>query len=329
MDKFFYVTDGLNKIGPYTKDEVLRMLFSAHISLTDSILDTRDNMLVPLLQHEDFGGAGNVNATMNKQPIAPNPVAQKIDFSSLRNDLPKTAMELRKERKEKALASGLAPAAPKAAPAAPAPVAEPEPTRVIAPVLGDDATSITQITSTTRVINSNNNLNFFLKLNDKEYGPFKFLVLLSLYKANKIGLDSSIKTDLDKSYRKLSDFLPAELQKSIHVTPIMNTNVVPKNFWKRKNVRLDYEEMVILANDTYSLVAKSIDLSADGIAVVWVYDIPLNEKFKLTLFDPAKNVVQLSGTLTRKEAIPNSDGFPLFKAVFIFDQKLDIKNFIA
>ena len=331
MDKFFYVSDGLNKIGPYSKDEVLRMLFSAQISLTDYILDTRDNIFCPLLQHEDFGGAGNVNSTVNKQPISQNAMAKNIDFSSLRNDLPKSAMDLRRERKAAAPAA----AAPAAAPApvakaaAPEPAVNSEPTMVLAPVLGEDLTTFTQITSTTRVISNNNNLNFYLKLKDKEYGPFKFLVLLSLYKGNKIGLDSAIKAEQDKGYRKLSDFLPAELQKSIHMTPIMNANVIPKNFWKRKNLRLDYEEMVIIANETYSLVAKSIDLSTDGIAVFWVYDIPLNEKFTMTLFDPAKNVVQVTGTLMRKEAIPNVDGFPIFKAVFIFDQKLDIKSFIA
>ena len=328
MDKFFYVSDGLNKIGPYTKDEVLRMLFSAQISLTDFILDTRDNIFCPLLQHEDFGGAGNVNSTVNKQPISQNAAAKKIDFSSLRNDLPKNAMELRKERKARQSAEPPTPAPAYIAPAAEAAINS-EPTKVIAPPPAEDPTSFTQITSTTRVINNNNNLNFYLKLKDKEYGPFKFLVLLSLYKGSKIGLDSAIKTDQDKSYRKLSDFLPSELQKSIHMTPVMNSEVVPKNFWKRKNLRLDYEEMVIIANETYSLVAKSIDLSSDGMAVFWVYDIPLNEKFTLTLFDPAKNVVQVTGTLTRSQAVPNTEGYPLFKAVFIFDQKLDIKSFIA
>ena len=316
MDKFFYVTDGTNKIGPYSKDEILQMLFSAHISLTDSILDTRDNILSPLLQHEDFGGAGNVNATVNKGPISQSVMAKRIDFSSLKTNLTKTPEELRKERKLKR-------------PVNPDAGTEPTTTRAMPPVLGDDPTSITQITSTTRVINSNNNLNFYLRLKEKEYGPFKFLILLSLYKENKINLDSQIKTEHDKAYKKLSDFLPAELQKSIHMTPIMNSSVVPKNFWKRKNLRVDYEEMVIIANENYSLVAKSIDLSADGIAVFWVYDIPLNEKFTLTLFDVAKNLIQISGTLTRKEAIPNNDNFPLFKAVFIFSEKLDIKNFIA
>ena len=314
MDKFFYVTDGTNKIGPYSKDEILQMLFSAHISLTDSILDTRDNILSPLLQHEDFGGAGNVNATVNKQPISQNVIAKRIDFSSLKTTLPKTSMDVRKERKLKRQT-------PEGT--------EKEPTQAVPPVLGDDPTAITQITSTTRVINANTNLNFFLKLGEKEYGPFKFLILLSLFKENKITLDSAIKTANDTSYRKLADFLPAELQKSIHMTPIMNANVVPKNFWKRKNLRLDYEEMVIITNESYSLVAKSIDLSAEGIAVFWVYDIPVNEKFTLTLFDKAKNLVQVPGTLVRKEAIPNNDNFPLYKAVFIFSEKLDIKNFIA
>ena len=183
MDKFFYVTDGLNKIGPYSRDEVLQMLFSAHISLTDSILDTRDNMLCPLLQHEDFGGAGNVNATMNRQPISTNAVANKIDFSSLRNEMPKTATDLRRERKERQMqGSAMNPAVAKAQPE--------EKTQLMRPTPANDATSITQITTTTRVINSNNNLNFYLKLKDQEYGPFKFLVLLSLYKGNKIGLDT-------------------------------------------------------------------------------------------------------------------------------------------
>lgn len=331
MDKFFYVIDGLNKIGPYSKDEILQMLFSAHISLTDSILDTRDYILSPLLQHEDFGGSGGVNATMNKQTLSPNPVAKRIDFSSLRADLPKKSLDARKERKlarqmreNEITSGGQAPAPAVSA----SPQVVPESTKAMPPVFGDDPTTITQITTTTKVINSNSNLNFYLKLRDKEYGPFKFLILLSLYKENKITLDSAIKTETEKSYRKLSDYLPAELQKSIHMTPIMNSNVVPKNFWKRKNFRLDYEEMVIISNETYSLVAKSIDLSIDGIAVFWVYDIPLNEKFSLTLFDNSKNLVQINGTLVRKEAIENTDNFPLFKAVFLFDQKIDIKSFI-
>lgn len=311
MEKFFYVFDGLNKIGPYSKDEILKMLFSAHISLTDSVFDTRDNVLSPLLQHEDFGGSGAViNSSVNARISGDGMAAPKVDFSGLHTDPLKTNKSTTTKPNVKAPTTGTTPAASM-------------------PTSNQATSNSAQINTTTKLMNANNNLNFYVNLNNKEYGPFKFLILLSLYKQNKINLTSPVKVQDSATWGKLSDFIPVDVQKSVHMTPIIGSNVLPKNFWKRKNLRLDYEEMVILTNETYSLVAKSIDLSVEGMAVVWIYDIPLNQEFHISLFDSHKNLTQIKGKLVRRESIPNNDNYPLYKAVFIFSEKLEIKNFIS
>ena len=311
MEKCFFVTDGLNRIGPFDKDEILKMLFAAQISLTDSILDSRDNILLPVLQHMDFGGDGNFNSSVNKQPIIANSIAKTIDFSTLRATPLNSGKSPNSEKKINKT--------------------DPDKTSTSANARGveNKQSGLMQTTPTTQFVNTNTNMNFYLKLNKKEYGPFRFLILLSLYQQKKISLESDVRSESDQSWKKLADILPTDLQNSVHMMPIMNSNVLPKNFWKRKNLRLDFEEMVIIANDTYSLVGRSIDLSTDGMAIVWVYDVPLEQEFLITLFDLKRNLVQIKGKLTRKESIPNSDKFPIFKAVFMFLEKLEIKNFIS
>ena len=45
----------------------------------------------------------------------------------------------------------------------------------------------------------------------------------------------------------------------------------------------------LLNNEKYSLVGRSIDLSVEGISLIWVHDLPLNEKFEISTFR-VKNV---------------------------------------
>lgn len=364
--KPFYITDGLNKIGPFSKDEVMQMLYSSHISITDFIVDTRDNRTCPLLQHEDFGGAGETHAITASKGIAglsPQSLESKFGFGDLRKQVHKD-----REDKKNAFRRGLAPASshlsnviqqrpdlaakptppPSAKPAAGPQRASPPPppvTRVesVATTKGvsEDTTtkSVTLTKSMTltvkidesrssNTIKSNTSFNFFLKVKDKEFGPLKFLILLSLLKQNKISLDSLVRSEAEPKWKKLSEFVPEELQKTIHLQAVTSDNVLPKSLWKRKNVRVDYEEMVVCNNDHYSLVGKSLDLSAEGMAVIWVYDVPIDEDFELNFFDLEKNLVTVAARLVRREEIRSGD-VQLYKAVFIFKQKINIKNFIG
>lgn len=362
MEKPFYVTDGMNKIGPFSKDEVLHMLYSAHISLLDYIVDSRDGRMCPLLQHEDFGGDGGTHSLSGKGGIAgltPEDLNTKFGFGDLRSRTHKDREEKKKEKMRlEAMGSHLrkvidakpeldakeeqapppvsviptaydkakAPTGPSATAKAASPQAPPPPPNL------DETVTVANVDvdeeTTTTILNSNNSMNFFLKVKGKEYGPLKFLILLSLLKQGKLNADASTRSESEKDFRKLSDYLPKELQRTIQVTPMMSAGVLPKNLWKRKNVRVDYEEMVLINNPRYSLVGKSIDLSAEGIAVIWVYDVPVNEEFNLSLFDLDKNVVTITGRLMRKEPLPNDNGIQFYKAVFLFREKIQIKNFI-
>ena len=387
MDKPFYVTDGMNKIGPFSKDEVLHMLYNAHISIMDYIVDSRDNRMCPLLQHEDFGGDGSSHSLIGTSGIAgltPKSLSNKYGFNELRQkthrDRDEKINEKRSRRpKPESHLKEVIDAKPELAVnsvqvAKPQPVNTPatapnktsspnpsssqqnksvsssapsyqddEPTQPRGPndhfnYMNTSAHSNTQSKminldideqTTTTTLKSNNSVNFYLKVKDKEYGPLKFLILLSLLKQNKLTGDALTRSDSEKDYRKLSDYLPKEIQKTIHITPIASTNVLPKSQWKRKNVRIDYEEMVLFNNSRHSLVGKSVDLSAEGIAIIWVYDIPVNEEFDISLFDIEKNMFTVRGRLTRKEPIDNEHGIPFYKAVFIFKEKIPIKNFIG
>lgn len=364
--KPFYITDGLNKIGPFSKDEVMQMLYSSHISITDFIVDTRDNRTCPLLQHEDFGGAGETHSITSSKGIAglsPQSLESKFGFGDLRKQVHKD-----REDKKNAFRKGLAPAsshlaniiqqrpdlaatkpAPPAKPAAagqrstppPPPATYVEATPVTRQQVSEDTAtkSVTLTKSMTltvkidesrssHTIKSNTSFNFFLKVKDKEFGPLKFLILLSLLKQSKISLDSLVRSEAEPTWKKLSEFVPEELQKTIHLQAVTNDNVLPKSLWKRKNVRVDYEEMVVCNNDHYSLVGKSIDLSAEGMAVIWVYDVPVEEDFELSFFDLEKNLVTVPARLVRREEV-QSDDVQLYKAVFLFKQRINIKNFIG
>lgn len=341
MEKPFYVTDGMNKIGPFSKDEVLHMLYSAHISLLDYIVDSRDGRMCPLLQHEDFGGDGGTHSIARSAGIAglsPEDLNSKFGFRNLRTQTHKEREEKYKERLKRAREESAShlkrviDAKPELAvptgaeetkKTEPAPAEKTVTVTKSAPTLDVDE----EVTTTT--LKSNNSLNFYLKVKNKEYGPLKFLILLSLLKQNKLTPDASTRSETETGWRKLSDYLPKELQQTIHISPMLSAGVLPKNLWKRKNVRVDYEEIVLINNSRYSLVGKTIDLSAEGLAVLWVYDIPVNEEFELSLFDLDKNVVNINARLSRKEPISSENGITFFKAVFLFKERIQLKNFIA
>jgi hypothetical protein len=76
------------------------------------------------------------------------------------------------------------------------------------------------------------------------------------------------------------------------------------------------------------LLGRSIDLSAGGISIIWVYDLPLNEKFEISLFDLDKNLVKVKASLTRNETSASNSEFKMYKTVFLFNENILLKNFI-
>lgn len=334
MEKHFYVSDGLNKVGPFSKDEVYQMLFNAHISITDFILDSRDNRMCPLLQHEDFGGAGDNRSSGPSAPTASTsttkpPQTDQFGFAALR----KQGKVLRSANAPKERIASPTKAPEKIAATTPV-VKEQEETVLYNTNAGTNTRTLAQIsnlsdlTKISNTFKNNNSLNFYVKTKDKEFGPLKFLVLLSLLKQNKLKTDIPTRTENEKEYKNLSHFLPKELLQTINVTPIFSPSVLPKNQWLRKNVRIDYDDIVLLNNKDYSLVGRSIDLSSGGISIIWFYDFPLNEKFEICLFDPDKNLVKVEGYLARKETLPSNSDLTLYKAVFLFNENIQIKTFI-
>ena len=323
VEKHFYVSDGMNKVGPFSKDEVYQMLFNAHISITDFILDSRDNRMCPLLQHEDFGGAGDNRSSGSSAPDVQTPQADQFGFAALR----KQGKVLRSANAPK----DRAPAQQNSKPAEIVKAPERKTQEAEKTVLYNTQTGVSnldEIAKASNTLKNNNSLNFYVKTKDKEYGPLKFLVLLSLLKQNKLKSDIPTRTESETQLRPLSHFLPKEILQTIQVTPILNPSVLPKNQWLRKNVRIDYDDIVLLNNKSYSLVGRSLDLSAGGISIIWVYDLPLNEKFEISLFDLDKNLVKIQGYLARKETLPSNGDFTLYKTVFLFNENIQIKNFI-
>ena len=315
------------------------MLFNSHISITDFILDSRDNRTCPLLQHEDFGGAGDTISSRSNSPSNPNTNLEKYGFAELRkksnllrnsND-PAERARIQKELRQNLKSPDHARPAPKITPTqitdedntvfynTSVTSSEPETTQ---------NTNISDILNSSNTLKNNNSKNFYIKSKDKEYGPLKFLVLLSLLKQNKLKPDIKTRTESETEYHDLTHYLPKDILQTIRVAPVVNSNILPKTKWLRKNVRIDYDDIVLLTNESYSLAARSIDLSAGGISVIWVYDIPLNEKFAISLFDIEKNIYTVNGILTRKETLPKNNGYSIFKAIFLFEENIQIKNFI-
>lgn len=341
MSKPFFVTDGTNKIGPLSKEEVMEMLYSARISIMDHILDSRDGRMCLLLQHEDFGGDGVVNlkASANKKGIggeSSKDLTQRFGFDTLLNKVYKEREDREKLRQRIITPKNEKSPEPKidvklkstpinSAPTSGVQSKSQKPPPVPTSRNGADPNENTATTT----LKANNSLSYYLKIKDKEYGPLKFLILLSLLKQNKLTPEALTRIEGETTWKKLSDFLPKDLYKTINLSPIINYGILPKNQWQRKNIRVDYDEMILANNSRFSLVGKSMDLSADGIAIVWVYDVPINEIFEISLFDIEKNMVIVKAKLNRIEAVSENSGVVFYKAVFIFNEKIQIKNFIS
>ena len=54
MNKFFIFSDGLNKFGPFSKEEIEKMMFENKLYLTDMIFDIRTKQWAKILLHPDF-----------------------------------------------------------------------------------------------------------------------------------------------------------------------------------------------------------------------------------------------------------------------------------
>jgi hypothetical protein len=76
------------------------------------------------------------------------------------------------------------------------------------------------------------------------------------------------------------------------------------------------------------LLGRSIDLSAGGISIIWFYDLTLNQKFEISLFDLDKNLVKVKAHITRNEYLASNSEFKMYESVFLFNENIQLKNFI-
>lgn len=301
----YYVSDGINKVGPLSIEEIKKLVFNSQISITDFIFDPRDNKMYPLLQHEAFGGDGNVSigTAEGYSETQAGTRTSSLDFSSLRsgkNILQSPKISSRERRASTAHSNS-------------------------SPEATISGVSTVAVEPQIKIQRSSD---FYVQVNGKEFGPVKFLMLLSLLKQNKIKTDTPARTASHNTWAQLKNYLPAEYNSTINITPLVSNEVLPKTHWKRKNLRIDYDEVVLIRNAKYDVVAKALDLSAEAIAILWVYDIPIGEELELSLFDAEQKLLKITGKISRIEPVANKEEMPLFKAVIVFNEKIAIRNFV-
>lgn len=169
---------------------------------------------------------------------------------------------------------------------------------------------------------------FYVSLNSKEYGPINFLFLLSLVQLKKIELSSKARLENDLSWKRVEDFVNKDFFYDIEFSPLVREEQLPTPRWKRKNIRIDYDEVVLLNNANHTLVAKALDISSEAIALIWVHAVPVKEEFELSLIDREKKIIRVKAILTRKELLSDEGGESVYKAVFTFTERISMKNFI-
>ena len=325
MKKPFYVTDGLNRIGPFSKEEVLTMLYNATISIMDYVIDSRDNRMCPLLQHEDFGGEGEVHGLVGGKGIAgltPKNLSQKFGFAELRqkkNVDRDDRRDAKKKTRPKDGATSHLQEVINAFPELAAKQSDEEKT-VAATGFADEQTATTAIKNSMGTA-------FYVKIKDKEYGPIKYLILLSLLFHNKVDLKAKVRTEGSNDYRELDDFVPDEVEKTMDFEPLFSDELLPRKDWRRKNPRIEFEEIVLINNDDYCFVAKSIDLSNEGISVLCAYEIAEGEAFDISIFDLEKNIQTFKAKSVRNSPM-RAGNIGMFRVAFVFDKKISLKSFI-
>lgn len=308
-EKIFFLSNGINLLGPFTKEELLRMVYNGELKKDARVYDISTSQWCKMENHPKF----------TRKDFEENNLVIFGLHSSNNNE---TGIKIKRPKKLRALTSKSNPASSKPATAAPPTKANAQPPPL---ETGFISTSIVEKQS--------------LLSNEKWYiadgkfllGPYHYLSLIYMLKQGTIPFDQSIRREDQKEFKTIEDILTARELKSLTELDCLKYQVeMPKDLTSRRFERKNVDFYLYFTFNGTQYIVQAYDISAYAIAfVTHEGSFSVREKGECAMIQKDESILAVTGSILRKDEVKSRKiDTKLFKYAFFFDREVQLENVI-
>jgi hypothetical protein len=311
MSKVFLFSDGLNKFGPFSKEEIEQMMFENKLYLTDLIFDTRNKQWTKILLHPDFVNDVEETPEISEgiaglMPDSATPDGEKLKKEGIK-DLAISKMIKAAQKEEIA-----------------------KQTKVFT-ILQDGVTAESDSSG------KKDSLEFedldaekwYIKEGGVILGPYHFLTILTMMRDHSLDDRNYLRKGKNGPWQIATmAFSLSEVANFEAMTPGKTQSLLPPRAWLRKNLRRDFDMLFYVNDGKQEYIVQGFDISEQGISfVTMVPCFALQQRLLVSLVVTIDNIIKVDGEVLRIEKVESKAvDMILTKYALKLDQKIDLSR---
>ena len=311
MNKFFIFSDGLNKFGPFSKEEIEKMMFENKLFLTDMIFDVRNKQWSKILLHPDFVDdtpeiVETSDGIMGLMPDRATVDGDKIKKEGVKDLAIKQIIDAaKKEDKAKQ--------------------------KKIFNILQDGIT--TEGDSSGKVetleledLDANK---WYIKEGAVILGPYHFLTILTMMRDHSLDERNFVRKGKTGQWMiPTMAFSSQEMQSFAALTPGKTKSLLPARAWQRKNLRREFDLLFYVNDGKQEFIVQGFDISEQGVSFVTMAPVfNIGQKLSCSLVMAIDNILRADGEVLRIEKVDSKEvDMTLTKYALKLDQKIDLSR---
>lgn len=301
-DKIFFISNSINLLGPFAKEELLRMLYNGEIKKDIRIYDISENKWMRMESHPKF----------TKKDFEENNLVIIGLHSSNSNA---TGIKIKKKiRKPQKLAKKT-----------PSPQVPQKP-KSQGPSPGDTVFINTAIVDKQSLLVSEK---WYLQDGNFKLGPYHYLSLIYMLREGVITFEHAILREDQSSWKTMDEIVSArEMNTLAELDCIRNHVDIPREMSLRKIERkdVDFYHYFLFNGEQYTV--QAYDIAPSSIAFVsQESDFIVSQPGECAFVQRDESILVVHGKIIRRDDVKSRKiGANLFKYAFVFDQDIDLEN---
>ncbi len=313
-DKYFYFSNGTKRFGPYSRQQVLGLIFQNRVGIMDLVFDSRSQEWTKLVNHVDF--------EMDEAEKSQFVIGLAPEIKTTNTDFMQQLTNITNKPKPSAGAPPVIGGAPPAAPTEPAKSAE------IKSETPHEPSSGTMISGLTMSIpqNTSETKSWYMKEGAITLGPYHYLTIISMIQDGTLRETDLLRQKGEKDWKTLAEVFSKEDREQVgSLIPQVLHAAAPDRANLRKDIRRDINRVLLVSDDKVQYVVQGLDISLGGISFASLAPhFSVGQILTCTLTHTTKDIVNVKGKVVRVQPIKSSnDDIELLKYVLIFDEKID------
>lgn len=315
-DKFFYFSNGTKRFGPYSRQQVLNLIFQNRVGIMDLVFDSRSQEWTKLMNHVDF--------EMDESDKSQFVIGLAPEIKTTNTDFMQQLTNITSKPKAGAGAPPVIGGPPPIENAS-----APKPASPLMPKIeAHESSGATSVSGLTLAIpqNASETKSWYMKEGAITLGPYHYLTIISMIQDGTLRDTDLLRQKGEKDWKAVSEIFSKEDRDQVgSLIPQAIQATAPDRANLRKDIRRDINRVLLVSDDKVQYVVQGLDISLGGISFASLAPhFTVGQILTCTLTHTTKDIVNVKGKVVRVQPIKSSnDEIELLKYVLIFDEKID------